>query len=50
MKGLQEVLHKRKGIAKRNGAEVEAENWMKEGDGISQRIYMHNPWTQTIVW
>ena len=26
------------------------ENRMKEGEGISQRIYMHNPRTQTTVW
>ena len=24
--------------------------WMKVGEGISQRTYIHNPWTQTTVW
>ena len=23
---------------------------MKEGEGISQRTYMRDPWTQTVVW
>ena len=25
-------------------------NWMKEGEGISQRTYTHKPWPQTTVW
>ena len=25
-------------------------DWMKEGEGISQRTYMHGPWTWTTVW
>ena len=25
-------------------------DWMKEGEGISQRTYMHDPWTWTTVW
>ena len=24
--------------------------WMKEGEGISQRIYTQGPWTRTTVW
>ena len=24
--------------------------WIKEGEGISQRIYMKDPWTWTTVW
>ena len=23
---------------------------LKEGEGISQRTYMHDPWTWTTVW
>ena len=23
---------------------------MKEGEGISQRTYLYNPWTQTMAW
>lgn len=23
--------------------------WMKEGEGMSQRTYMNNPWTQVTV-
>ena len=26
------------------------EKEMKEGEGISQRTYMHDPWTRTTVW
>ena len=29
---------------------MEERDWMKEGEGISQSIYMYNPWTQTTVW
>ena len=25
-------------------------HWMTEGEGTSQRTYMHGPWTQTAVW
>ena len=25
-------------------------DWMKEGEGISQRTYMHDPQTQITVW
>ena len=28
----------------------EGAEWMKEGDGISQRTYMHDPQTQSIAW
>ena len=24
-------------------------DWLKEGEGISQRIYKHDPWTWTMV-
>ena len=24
--------------------------WLKEGERISQRTYMHDPWTGTRVW
>ena len=30
--------------------EVGMVHWMKKGEGISQRTYMHDPWTQTTVW
>lgn len=23
---------------------------MKDGEGISQSIFMHDPWTQTMIW
>lgn len=27
-----------------------SEDWMNEGEGIiSQRTYMHNPWSQTVI-
>ena len=25
-------------------------DWLKEGEGISQRPYMHDVWTWTTVW
>ena len=25
-------------------------DWLKEGEGISQRIYMHDMWAWTMVW
>ena len=25
-------------------------DWIKEGEGISQRTYMHDPWTWTMGW
>ena len=25
-------------------------DWMKVGEGISQRTYTHDPWVQTRVW
>ena len=28
--------------------EGEGEDWMKEGEGISKKAYMHNP--QTTLW
>lgn len=24
--------------------------WVKDGEGVSQRTYMHDPWTQTTAW
>ena len=30
--------------------EVGREDWRKEGEGVSQRTYMHKSWTQTTVW
>lgn len=27
----------------------EGEVWVKEGEEVSQRIYMYNPWSQTTV-
>lgn len=29
---------------------VRGGDWMKEGEGIGQRTYTHNPHTQTPVW
>ena len=25
-------------------------DWLKEGEGISQRTYMKDPWTETMEW
>ena len=25
-------------------------DWMKDGEGSSQRTFMHDPWTWTKVW
>ena len=25
-------------------------DWVKKGEGIRQRTYIHNPWTQATVW
>ena len=25
-------------------------DWMKDGKGINQRVFMYDPWTWTIVW
>ena len=28
----------------------QSRDWMKEGEVFSQRTYMHDPWTWTMVW
>ena len=30
--------------------ERKCRNWMKEGERISQRTYMHDPWTGATIW